>query len=64
MERPVRQKRMATLQSRVLLICPCARLRMQQRPLERLSRQWRPLSLLQGSVCFGSPHQNSGLFEC
>ena len=54
MEGPVRQKRMATLQSRVLLICPCARLRMQQRPLERLSRQWRPLSLLHCSVCFGA----------
>lgn len=49
MEGPGLQKRMATLQNRKLLIWPCARQQMQQRSLERLSRQWRPLSLLQGN---------------
>ena len=39
MEGPGLYKRMATLQSRVLLMCPCARLRVQQRPLLGLSRQ-------------------------
>ena len=39
MEGPGLYKRMATLQSRALLMSPCARLWMQQRPLLGLSRQ-------------------------